>query len=320
MTLLTQRPYVGTVDHAALADFLNLCAECDRLDNFTTPANLDLAFTVPGINPAQDVCFWEDSQGSIIAFCGLRFPQDDVAPLDSSLWFRIHPKARRQGLMSDILAWAEQRVRHVGRDRQLPVQLRAGSRATLHYRIEDLEAYGFCQDRCFHTLQRSLDIPIQHPSLPNGFIIRDNKGEEEADAWVAMFNQSFIDHWNHHPLRVERYLHWFNDPNYRSDLNLVAIAPDGTLTSFCYGEIDSAYNQHKNCREGWIELLGTRRGFRRKGLGRALLLEGMTRLKAAGMDTAKIGVDSQNPSGAYSLYEAVGFHLLHTGLSFVKEL
>ena len=135
-----------------------------------------------------------------------------------------------------------------------------------------------------------------------------------------MFNQSFVDHWNHHPLSIERHLHWLTDPDYRSDLDLVAIAPDGTLAAFCYGAIDPAYNQQKNCREGWIDLLGTRRGFRRMGLGRALLLEGLTQLKNAGMDTAKIGVDSQNPNRAYALYESVGFHLIHSGLSFVKEL
>ncbi|MEB3211894.1 MAG: GNAT family N-acetyltransferase [Leptolyngbyaceae bacterium] len=320
MTVLTQRLYVGAVDHVALADFLNLCAEFDQLDSFTTPESLELSFTAPGVNPQQDVCFWEDSDGQLIAFCAIHFPQEEVEPLDGSVWFRIHPDARRKGLMSDILTWAEHRVRQVGRDRQLPVQLRAGSRATLRYRIEGLEAHGFRQDRCFHTLQRSLNTPISTPDLPDGFTIRQFLGKDEVENWVEMFNQSFIDHWNHHPLTVERTLHWLKDPDYRPELDLVAIAPDGTLAAFCYCSIDTAYNQKKNCREGWVDLLGTRRGFRRKGLGRALLLEGLARLSAAGMDTAKIGVDSQNPNRAYVLYESVGFQLLHSGLSFVKEL
>ena len=44
-----------------------------------------------------------------------------------------------------------------------------------------------------------------------------------------MFNQTFIDHWNHHPLTVETRKHWLTDPNYKPELDLVAIAPDGTI-------------------------------------------------------------------------------------------
>jgi ribosomal protein S18 acetylase RimI-like enzyme len=72
--------------------------------------------------------------------------------------------------------------------------------------------------------------------------------------------------------------------------------------------------------EGWIGILGTRRGFRRIGLARAMLLRGLQQLKAAGMDTAKIGVDAENPLGARQLYESVGFQKLHTRLMYVKDL
>ena len=320
MTLLTKRQYSGAIDHVPLAKLLNICAEFDQLDSYTTESSLDLAFSEPGLNPEKDVCFWEDSNGTLIAFGVLWLPEDEIDPLDGALWFRIHPDARDQELMKSIFTWAEQRMREIGRDRQVSVHLRAGSRDTLQYRIEGLKKHGFRQDRCFHNLQRSLEHPIPPSLLPDGFTIRENRGADEADAWVAMFNHSFVDHWNHHTLSVERHLHWLKDPDYRADLDLVAIAPDGMLVGFCYSEIDTAYNQQKNCREGWIDLLGTRRGFRRMGLGRALLLEGLKRLKDADMGTAKIGVDSQNPNRAYALYESVGFHLLHSGLSFVKEL
>jgi mycothiol synthase len=51
-----------------------------------------------------------------------------------------------------------------------------------------------------------------------------------------------------------------------------------------------------------------------------LLLRGLQQLKAAGMDTAKIGVDAENPLGARQLYESVGFQKLHTRLMYVKDL
>ncbi len=135
-----------------------------------------------------------------------------------------------------------------------------------------------------------------------------------------MFNQTFIDHWNHRDYTVEEYQHELNDLNYCPHLDLVATAPDGTLVAFCVGCIFSHKNQRNGRYEGWIGLLGTRRGFRQLGLGRALLLTEMHRLKAEGMETALLGVDSQNPSGALQLYQSVGFYQRHTNISFVKYL
>ncbi|WP_371357296.1 GNAT family N-acetyltransferase [Hydrocoleum sp. CS-953] len=66
-------------------------------------------------------------------------------------------------------------------------------------------------------------------------------------------------------------------------------------------------------------ILGTRRGFRKRGLGKAMLLSGMQRLRDVGMDKALLGVDAENPSGATRLYESVGFRKVHTNIFYVKE-
>lgn len=67
-------------------------------------------------------------------------------------------------------------------------------------------------------------------------------------------------------------------------------------------------------------MLGTRRGYRRRGLGRAMLLAGLRVLEQAGMDDAKLGVDAENPSGALRLYESVGFGRIRTWVTHAKEL
>lgn len=62
--------------------------------------------------------------------------------------------------------------------------------------------------------------------------------------------------------------------------------------------------------------LGMRRSFRSMGL----LLAGMRRLKAVGMDTTKLGVDAENRLGAGRLYESVGFRKIYTQISYVKDV
>ena len=61
---------------------------------------------------------------------------------------------------------------------------------------------------------------------------------------------------------------------------------------------------------GWIGTLAVRPAWRRRGLGRALLLEGFRRFAASGESHVALGVDSENPSGATRLYESVGMRVL----------
>ncbi|MBC7968769.1 MAG: hypothetical protein H7Z11_01325, partial [Verrucomicrobia bacterium] len=43
-------------------------------------------------------------------------------------------------------------------------------------------------------------------------------------------------------------------------------------------------------------------------------------LKAKGVDTALLGVDAENPSGALRLYESVSFRQLFTSIAYCKAL
>ncbi len=92
------------------------------------------------------------------------------------------------------------------------------------------------------------------------------------------------------------------------------------MAGFCFCLIDPEANARNGRNEGWIDMLGTRRGFRKIGLGRAMLLAGLHRLKADGVDTAILGVDAENPSGALGLYESTGFHKVFTTIAYRKDL
>jgi ribosomal protein S18 acetylase RimI-like enzyme len=51
-----------------------------------------------------------------------------------------------------------------------------------------------------------------------------------------------------------------------------------------------------------------------------MLLAGLHQLRAGGVDTALLGVDADNPTGAGRLYESVGFLKLHTWIPYEKEM
>jgi ribosomal protein S18 acetylase RimI-like enzyme len=321
------RPYAGDADLEAIANLINTCEAVDQLDEGTSVSELQQQFDEPSLDKARDIRLWEGADGQLVGMGRLWIPPVGEV-IDGFLWFRVLPTARGGDLERQIVAWAEGRMREVSQERGVQVKLRSGSRATqsdspsktLRDRIALLESCGFIADRYFFTMERSLSLPIPESQLPDGFTIRQVRSNEDAEAWVELFNQSFIDHWNHHDLTVESYKHWLTDPDYKPELDLVAVAADGTFAAFCHCDISPEDNKRSGRNEGWISTLGTRRGFRRKGLGRAMLLAGMQRLKVAGVDTARLGVDTENPSGAGQLYESVGFRKVYTQIMYVKDM
>lgn len=60
---------------------------------------------------------------------------------------------------------------------------------------------------------------------------------------------------------------------------------------------------------GWIRILGVRRPWRRRGLGRALLLHAFAEFRSRGLATAGLGVDAESLTGANRLYEDVGMRV-----------
>ncbi len=60
---------------------------------------------------------------------------------------------------------------------------------------------------------------------------------------------------------------------------------------------------------GVIRVLGVRRPWRRKGVGRALLLHAFAEFRRRGMRAAVLGVDAESLTGAQRLYASAGMHV-----------
>ena len=71
---------------------------------------------------------------------------------------------------------------------------------------------------------------------------------------------------------------------------------------------------------GYLDWVGVRRPWRRRGLGRALVVEALRMLQARGVTTVGLGVDLQNENEAARLYESVEFAVKTTSTEFRKPL
>lgn len=147
--------------------------------------------------------------------------------------------------------------------------------------------------------RRPMSAPIPDARPAPGYIIRPlgDMDELPARAWLS---------WKvFHPAEPdEHYMgwDWYPDvqraPLYRRDLDLVAVAPDGELAAFCTVWFDDV------TRWGAFEPVGTHPAHQRRGLGRAVMCEGLRRLARLGATHATVGSYS---TAAHALYESVGF-------------
>jgi mycothiol synthase len=152
---------------------------------------------------------------------------------------------------------------------------------------------------------RSLETPLDAAAVPEGFRIRPLVGEEEIEARVALHQACFG------AVTPERYRRVMGLCTYRRDLDLLAMAPDGSLAASCLLWLDT------HNRVGQIEPIGTHPRHRRRGVGRAVILEGLRRLQSLGATTAYVRPDEAT-ADLVRFYEACGFRIGRRDYLYLK--
>ena len=102
-------------------------------------------------------------------------------------------------------------------------------------------------------------------------------------------------------------------PAYNPGLDIVATSPDGRIGAFCIAWPDPV-NQ-----VGLFEPVGSHPDFQRKGLGKAVMLEGLRRLLQMGMRAAIVSAEEDN-TAAINLYETVGFQVVDRLGTYEKDV
>ena len=303
---LQQRDYQGEADKRSMLALARAHSE-DNLHVVDLPYRLSWwAFDVP-----ENVSLWVDDHGKLAAWAVLQTP------------FWAMDYACRPDAPADthrrVVAWADERAAATrGTPGGHPLWfVNVFARQT--ERRRDLEAAGFADQgdvgenswsKVF--LRRPAAEVVPAPVLPEGFSIRALAGVSEVGAYVTLHRAAFGSEAMTEPWRrrtTER-------PEYVPDLDVVAVAPDGHLAAFCVCWFDPAGREGRPSRQ--IEPMGVDPAFRRLGLGRAVLAEGLRRLHQRGARQVFVESD-RSPEGAFAFYQSVGFHVIEDVRVYRKE-
>lgn len=258
-------------------------------------ARLDYARWHGCMNCAQvrleDVAYLWENNGALVAFL---LPEGGKGEAHLC----IHPDLRNPELEEEMISLAEE---HLSVSTDNHARLSVWSPEGDNLRENILLRRGYHKGELVeHQWQRDLSLPIPEVPLAPGYTIRSlgdglellercyasGLGFHEGDIAIAVENRK----------DPTWYRNIQTAPLYRRDLDLVVIAPSGEIAAFCTIWFDDV------TRSAYFEPVATVPDYQQRGLGKALLTEGLRRLQR--MEARLAFVNGVSPA-AKALYGSV---------------
>jgi mycothiol synthase len=304
----TRRPYAPENDYWYIRQFLReVSLRNDRHDFSWSLLRWDYWVWHVNMNTfhfnLEDVIYLWEADGQIAAILN---PDGN-----GEAFFQIHPDFRATVSLSEMLDVAEQRLFKLNEDgkKELLGWVNADDDALKKLFCE--RGYARSKFLAEHMRRREFSQPIPDLVSPEGYTVRALGDESELPARSWLSWKAF------HPDEPdEKYQgwEWYRNvqrvPLYRRDLDIVALAADGELAAFCTVWFDDV------TRTAVFEPVGTHPDHQKRGLGKAVMSEGLRRAQKLGATLATV---SSYGKAAHALYESMGFMEFDLLEPWIKE-
>ena len=283
---IVSRNYDKTEDFSRVMMFLReTFTETGSLHNWLPPR-----FEGSSDDMASGTRIWEEVDGLSPRIVAMANPESEYV-----YFIQIHPDYSY--LEGEIIDWI---IEHCDSKRPANKTHRISIVALEDNptREASLKERGFERGPIYGILRvRPINVPIPDYPLPDGYSIRAVKPEDFEEIAAAIrkvfgHGESFTGSTLEKTAEASFYLR---------DLDLVVVAPDGSIVSFCTFRVDP------ESRITELEPMGTLPEYRRKGLAKALLVEGFRRLNEYNPTLLYIGGAADTPE-ANRLYTVTGFN------------
>jgi mycothiol synthase len=271
-------------------------------------ANLQFEWAAALFDLERDTRIICSADGMLAAFAQHSSPAPDQR---FEAWGPVHPGFEGRGLGSAILAWTERRSRSriaPGSSTNLWNSAAAGNAGA--HRL--FEANGYEPIRTFWQMAMDLDRSFDAGPAPDGVTIRPVTDSGDWPAAFSVLNVAFATHFGH---VEEVFDEWWaqqnSDETWDPALGLVAELDGRIVGASNNGVIDGI---------GWVYELGVEPEHQGRGIGRALLRRSLTMLADRGVRAGRLGVDTENATGAVELYRSIGMEPVTERRLFEKRI
>jgi ribosomal protein S18 acetylase RimI-like enzyme len=261
-----------------------------------TPAELREDWSAPEVEFPDNVLLAE-IEGRLVGYA-------DVIPRGDNAWLDVRGTDSRA--YAPLLEAIARRADALGRN-----NVRGWAPEIDEDLYEAYERAGFRPFR--HSFRMEIEVggDLPAPEWPGGFSVRPFREGDERAAWEVQMD-SFADTWGFTHEPFEAWAHW-NLGEYFQPAHWFFVETGDEVAAVAL------------CREresesglGWVNILGVRPAYRRRGLAIALLQHVFGHFAGRGLKTVGLGVDAENPTGAVWLYERAGMHVARRDIRFER--
>jgi len=280
--------------------YLRLQLESEKHDpsgRFITAQGLSDNLGRPSFAPQEDL-FVAESNGKLVGYLSVTLePAIQRALLD----VLVHPLHRRRGIATALFSSGLQHIKKSGiPSAQVSIsETNASARGFLIH-------IGFRFIRHFFEMRLNMNS-TRLPAARQGDTASHRLKPGEENLLTEIQNRCFADTWGFKPNTEEEIAYRLNMHG-RSPDDVILTYLDDLPVGYCWTIIDAEANSKRQKRKGLIHMLGVDPDYRHQEIGKAILLNGLQDLKAKGVDTVELTVDSENPA-ACALYESAGFEV-----------
>ena len=249
---------------------------------YLTSNPLAEALNRPNYVPKKDL-FLAEMEDEIVGFCSLT-PELKIGRV--LLYFLVHPEQRRTGIAARLFEHA------VKRAKEYRVKV-----AQVEIPETNLAAKGLLSSLHFNPIRifKELALELSNMKNPNvdSALIRRNLTNGNENILTDIQNRSFEGTWGFNPNTNEEIIYDLNRSD-RSPEDVILIYDGNDIIGYCWTKIQPEENPEQMTRRGRIHMMGVDPDCRGKGLGKAVLLAGLSHLKDKGIKSVELTVDSEN--------------------------
>ena len=223
----------------------------------------------------------------------------EMDPTRLSAFAVVHPDHAGRGIGSALATLVESRSGQmtIGDARLFTASLTLDEAAA-----KLLAARGYDWARRFWHMEVELERGLEASTPPSAIELRRLEVKKDLPAAHRILGEAFEDHWDYSPTSYEEFL----DRSVRQD----DFDPALWIIAFDAGKPVGVLTGGAHSDRGWVYDLGVLRSHRGRGIATALLRESFAEFERRNLPRVRLNVDSDNTTGAVSLYERVGMRVV----------
>ncbi|NCV87103.1 MAG: GNAT family N-acetyltransferase [Oxalobacteraceae bacterium] len=336
--------HATSADLPALAELLTKIFTHDQIPIVQTAEELEEEFSTESSRIDHDVMVVEINS-KIVGLAYTVFLPSEIKEERCYIFGGVSPESRQLGVGAALMSWAvdhgEKLLQSTGRT--LPKFLRSevsqsnDSAARLFARFA-MKPVRYEEDLIFDLAELTpapthapspapAPAPLTQPHANYSIIPWATERNSEA---LIVKNLAFHDHWGSTPTSQEHWQQLVHGSTGRPEDSFFAVTPASSNPSAPNpaDKIIGLLLTHRHASDddllgkkiAWVDKLCTLAEYRNQSVAKNLIAAALAKYKSLGLTHAALTVDTQNPTGAYGLYSAIGFKFFRGKTTFERQL